>query len=153
MKDSLPGPAAALSKRAARRLIQRAFVLAGRARNVRQHIREAHLTILWILEDWDLEWTLVLDRGRLEFERRPAKRPDLTLKWPLAEAFFRDTEEASRAKGWPTALPDPASVETGFEFDGDLSLRKVLEPVYFAFCAALREVMTNPVDENGDPLL
>src|SRR6266481_4257192 len=77
-----------LSRRAARRIFQRAFVLAGRDRNVRQHIREAHCKILWVIEDWDFAWTVILDRGRVDFDRRPTKRPDLTLTWSTAEEFF-----------------------------------------------------------------
>src|SRR5438128_9637996 len=49
-----------LSKRAARRLIQRALVLTGRDRHVREHIREARLTMLWVLEDWGFAWTVHL---------------------------------------------------------------------------------------------
>jgi hypothetical protein len=76
------------SKRAARRLIQRALVLTGRDKQLRQHLREARLTTLWILEDWDLVWTVIIDRGKIEFERRPAKHPDLTLTWQTANEFF-----------------------------------------------------------------
>ena len=152
MKDSVLIPAN-LSKRAARRLIQRALVLTGRARTVRQRIREANLITLWIVEDWDLEWTLVVNRGRLEFERRPAKKPDLILKWDSAERFFRDTGAASRASGWPAGTADAAAASGGFELSGDLSRQRLLEPVYFAFCAALKDVLASPVDENGDPLV
>ena len=45
----------ALSKRGARRAIQRAFVRVGRERAIRQHLREAELTTLWTIEDWGFE--------------------------------------------------------------------------------------------------
>ncbi len=98
-----PDPASdspTLSKRAARRLIQRAFVLAGRDRIVRQHIREARLTTRWILEDWKLTWTLILDRGKLDFDRRPIKKVHLILTWASASAFFKEVQNATRSRGW-----------------------------------------------------
>jgi hypothetical protein len=152
MNDSVCNPAG-LSKRAARRLIQRAIVLAGRNRTVRQHIREAHLNTLWIVEDWELRWTMVLDRGKVAFDRRPTKNPDLTLTWMTAGAFFRDLEVASRAKGWPSRAAADADVESAFQLSGELSFQRMLEPVYFAFCEAFRGLLSNPVDENGDPLI
>src|SRR5574340_1551292 len=82
-----------ISKRAARRLIQQAFVLTGRDRSVRQHIREARLETLWVLEDWNFEWTIVLDRGRLRFKRRASRTPDMTLSWPEAAKFFASIQE------------------------------------------------------------
>jgi hypothetical protein len=144
---------ATLSKRAARRLIQRAFVLAGRDRVVRQHIREANLSTRWVLEDWDLEWTLILDRGKLDFERRPAKRADLVLTWSSASAFFREVQNATRSRGGLAASAGQDGQAPTTKLNGDIRFVKILEPVYFSFCAALREVLANPVDENGDPLV
>jgi hypothetical protein len=126
----------ALSKRAARRLIQRAFVLAGRDRNVRQHIREVRCLMLWTIEDWDLAWTVSLDRGRMEFDRRPTKRPDLTLSWPTAEEFFEQVAVGTRKNDPP-------------DHSGDATLWKFGQVVYSSFCAAMREVLCDPVDENG----
>lgn len=83
------------SKRAARRIIQRAFVLTGRDKQFRQHIREVRLTTLWALEDWELIWTVIINRGKIEFERRPTKHPDLTLSWPTADEFFVCAREAA----------------------------------------------------------
>ncbi len=128
-----------LSKRAARRLIQRAFVLAGRERNVRQHIREARGAILWVIEDWDLAWTIFFEKGKLEFDRRPAKRPDLTLTWPTAEEFFAQIEATTRRDDLP-------------ERTGNAQLWKFGQPVYAAFLVALREVLLDPVDEDGTRL-
>lgn len=125
-----------LSKRAARRLIQRAFVLAGRDRNVRQHIREARGAILWVIEDWDLAWTTFLKKGKLEFDRRPAKCPDLTLSWPTAEEFFAQGETDARRNDGPQRT-------------GRTELWKFVQPVYGTFFAALREVLQDPVDEDG----
>lgn len=128
-----------LSKRAARRLIQRAFVLAGRDRHLRQHLREVRLSALWLLEDWNVSWTVELDRGRLQFLRRPTKHPDVTLTWPSAEEFFRQVED-----GEPRHL--------GFECQGTLAARRLLDAVAKTFSACLRQVLQNPVDDAGDPL-
>ena len=52
-----------ISKRAARRVIQRAIVLTGRDRSVRQNIREVRIATLWVLENWNHERTVNLERG------------------------------------------------------------------------------------------
>lgn len=127
---------AGLSKRAALRIFQRAFVLAGRERNVRQHIREAHCLILWVIEDWDLAWTIILDRGKIEFDRRPTKHPDFTLTFPSAADFFKKVDRSARKDDGPSRT-------------GDTTYWKFAQPVYSGFCTALREVLQNPVDENG----
>ena len=127
---------ARLSKRAALRVFQRAFVLAGRDRNVRQHIREAHCLILWVIEDWDLDWTVTLNKGKMEFDRRPTKHPDLTLTWHTADEFFKQVESGARKDDGPLRT-------------GDATYWKFAQVVYSGFCASLREVLQNPVDENG----
>ena len=129
-----------LSKRAARRIIQRAFVLAGRDRNVRRHIRDAELISLWIIEDWDLAWTLLVHRGRVQFDRRPTRKPDLTLTWRTAEDFFKESEASERG-------------QERSEVTGNLELCRFTGPVCQAFWASLRELLKNPVDESGDPLV
>jgi hypothetical protein len=129
-----------LSKRAARRIIQRAFVLAGRDRNVRQHIRAAEVTSLWIIEDWHLSWTLLVHRGRVEFDRQPARRPDLTLTWRTAEDFFKESESCERG-------------QSNSEVTGNLALRRFIEPVWRAFGVSLRGLLRNPVDGSGEPLV
>jgi hypothetical protein len=128
------------SKRAARRILQRAFVLTGRDRQLRQHIREARLTTLWILEDWDLIWTVIIDRGKIEFERRPAKHPHLTLSWRTANEFF------SCARG-------DASPESRPELAGGLELRRVASNLLKCFFGYLGHVLRNPVDGAGESLL
>jgi hypothetical protein len=136
------GPVAspALSKRGARRAIQRAFVLAGRERAIHQHLREAELTTLWAIADWGLEWTVVFDHGRLEFHRGRAGRPRLTYSWPRADDFFAHIEDGP---------PGP----DGFACIGDPGVRKFAEPVFNAFASALRTVLANPVDDDGEQLL
>lgn len=136
--DTLP-VSAPLSKRAARRIIQRAFVLVGRDRHLRQHLREASVTTLWVLQDWEFAWTVKLDRGRVYFDRRPAKHPDMALIWPTAEAFFQNIENGKPSEG-------------GFEWQGDAAHRRLLGSVVRALGAYLRQVLRNPVDENGVPL-
>jgi hypothetical protein len=128
------------SKRAARRILQRAFVLTGRDRQLRQHIREARFTTLWILEDWDLVWTVIIDRGKIEFERRPAKHPDLTLSWQTANEFFSCAREG-------------ASPESRLELVGSLELRRVASNLLKCFFAYLAHVLRNPVDGAGESLL
>jgi hypothetical protein len=128
------------SKRAARRMIQRAFVLLGRNKHLRQHIREAHLTTLWVLEDWNFVWTVIFDRGRIEFERRPAKKPDLAFTWRTAGAFLRQVEEGSAPEG-------------SFELAGNQELRRFSEPLLKGLLESLRHVLRNPVDDVGESLL
>ena len=130
----------ALSKRGARRAIQRAFVLAGRERAIRQHLREAELTTLWTIEDWGLEWTVVFDHGRLEFQRGRSGKPRLTYTWPTADDFFRHIEAGPHES-------------TDFECTGEPAVRRLAEPVFTAFAKALRTVLANPVDDEGERLL
>jgi len=130
----------ALSKRAARRLIQRAFVLTGRDKHLRQHLREAHLTTLWVVEDWDLTWTVILGRGGIEFERRPAKKPDVVLTWPTAEKFFQEVEYDSLLTG-------------AHQFDGKQELRRFSEPLLKGFFKSLCHVLRYPVGDTGESLL
>jgi len=127
-----------ISKRAARRIIQRAFVLLGREKASRQHVRETQLTTLWVLEDWDLKWTVVLDRGRFEVARRPAKRPDVTLTWPTAEEFFHDGDGGGSQH--VQFLPTPGH-------------QRFFQPLLREFFLSLRQVLGNPVDDVGKSLL
>lgn len=158
------------SKRAARRLLQRAFVLTGRDRPLRQHIREARFTTLWVLEDWDLVWTVIIDRGKIEFARRPAKHPDLTLSWRTAMEFFSSASLSYRAKRGIS----PDSFESGIasftqngsdasdgsalpksspELAGNLELQRVASNLLNCFFGYLGHVLRNPVDGAGESLL
>lgn len=121
-------------------MIQQAFVLTGRDRSVRQHIREARLETLWVLEDWNFEWTVTIDRGRIRFDRRPTRTPDVTLAWPDAAAFLAAIEEAR--------APDDSRV-----LAGNRDLLVYVEPVYKSFCRSLGEVIKYPVDDAGNPLM
>ena len=129
-----------ISKRAARRLIQQAFVLTGRDRTVRQHIREARVTTVWTLEDWSFEWTIVLDRGKVRFDRRPARVPDMALTWPNAAEFFETIELGQ--------TPDDS-----LTMEGNLAFRNFVDLVYRSFCRSLQHVIQYPVDDAGDPLM
>ena len=128
------------SKRAARRILQRAFVLTGRDRPLRQHTREARLTTLCILEDWDLVWTVIIDRGKIEFERRPAKHPNLIFSWQTANEFFSCTRES-------------AAPENSLELNGKLELRRIASNLLNCFFRQLGHVLRNPVDSAGESLL
>jgi hypothetical protein len=132
---------AQLSKRAARRIIQRAFVLAGRDRNVRQHIREARVKSLWMIEDCELIWTLFIHLGRVEFDRKPTKKPDLIFTWRTVEDFFKEAGTTPRG---PFRLADVT---------GNLALRRFTDPVCKAFWVSLDELLRNPVDESGESLV
>lgn len=129
-----------LSKRAARRMIQRTFVLVHRDRQAHQHLREARLATQWAIEDWDLEWSVILDRGRLEVDRRAAKKPDLVFRWRSAAEFFRHVES-----GKPP--------EEGFSMEGAREVRKFSDPLLKSFIKWLYHVCKNPVDDLGESLL
>jgi hypothetical protein len=125
-----------LSRRAARRLIQRATVLAGRDRNVRQHIREARVTMHWVLEDWGFEWTVILDRGRIKFDRRPVRHPDVTLSWREAASFFASAREGRDNR-------NDYSVGGGAEF------RRYADLIWKALRFSLGDVLRFPFDDDG----
>jgi hypothetical protein len=133
-------PATSLSKRAARRIIQRAFVLMGRDKVLRHQIREAEIITLWIIEDWDLEWTVFLHRGRFEVERRPAKHPAVTLSWPTATEFFQQVDRAESAGIQAQILPAQER-------------HRFFETLLRGFFACLRHVLANPIDDVGESLL
>ena len=128
-----------ISKRAARRLIQRALVLVGRDRTVRQHIREAQVKMLWVLADWQFGWTVRLHRGKVLFDRRPARKPHLTLTWPSAKDFFKDIDEGR-------------TVDATLQLEGDLQLRRYSEVILRTFSRLLGQVMRHPFDDAGNPL-
>lgn len=133
--ETAPG---GLSKRAAQRLIQRALVIAGRNRNVRQHIREADLTSVWTIADWDLEWAVAIRRGKLDFERRVPHRPDIRVTWATADVFFTEAENGGA---------------TQLQYDGPAEARRLWEVVYAAFRAALKDLLLDPVDADGRSLV
>lgn len=141
-EDSLPvqDPATSLSKRAARRIIQRTFVLMGKDKVLRQLIRECQMTTLWIIEDWNFEWTLYLDRGKFELERRPAKHPHLTLTWTTAEEFFRQVDR-------------PANSEIQVQILPETQPRRFIATLLRGFFFNLRHVLAHPVDALGESLL
>lgn len=125
-----------LSKRAARRLIQRAFVLLGRNKHVRQHFREAHLKMLWVLADAEFEWSVLLDKGKVQFDRRPVRNPDITLTWARAEVFF---ESARSGRDQPE----------DFSIDGRQDLRRLAEMLWRALREELGNVLRFPIDDEG----
>ena len=164
------------SKRAARRILQRAYVLTGRDRTLRQHIREARFTTLWILEDWDFAWTVIVDRGRIEFERRPAKHPDLTFSWPTADGFFSSAALSLRSYSHGGGIlpgtfqskiplqrlrdrnesdaPDSGALAgSPLNLTEDPELRRVASYLLNCFLGHLGRVLRNPVDGAGESLL
>jgi hypothetical protein len=141
-EETLPlqDPATSLSKRAARRIIQRTFVLMGKDKVLRQLIRESEITTVWMIEDWELEWTVLLRRGKFEVERRQSKRPDITLTWPTAEEFFRQVDRTG-----------DASVQVQMTPEQDHP--RFFETLLRGFFSTLRSVLENPVDAVGQNLL
>ncbi len=128
----------AWSKRAALRLIQRAWVLTGRDRAVRQRVRATRLTTRWALRDWRLEWTVGLDRGTVRFGRRPARQPEVIFSWPSAEEFFRNLEAGCG--------------DRGLETEGDPQARRATEFVRRIFLERLRQVIQYPFNDEGQRL-
>ena len=112
----------------------------GRDKVLRQQIRESEITTLWIVEDWELEWTVFLHRGKFEVERRPAKHPDVTLAWPTAEEFFQQVDRSGDANVQVQILPAQEH-------------RRFFETLLRGFFACLRHVLANPVDDVGESLL
>ena len=133
-------PATSLSKRAARRIIQRAFVLMGRDKVLRGLIRECEIITLWAVEDWQMEWTVFLHRGKFEVERRPAKHPEVTLSWTTAEEFFRQVDHTDGADVKVQILPPKEH-------------RRFFDTLLRGFFTSLRHVLSNPVDDAGESLL
>jgi len=115
-------------------------VLTGRDRSVRQHIREVRIATVWVLEDWNFEWTVEIDHGKLRFERRPPRAPDVTLTWPSADDFFRNIGEGR--------TPD-----THLAIEGSVAHRGYVDIVYRGFCRQLEQVIKYPFDDAGNPLL
>lgn len=130
----------ALSKRAARRLIQRAFVLVGRDKSIRQQLREASLITLWRLEDWGLEWTVTVEGGKFEFHRGKSGKPQVTYTWPSAEEFL-------------TQIETGASKADVFQWEGSSETKRLFDPAFAAFCRSLSGVLRNPIDDDGERLL
>ena len=124
-----------LSKRAALRLIQRAWVLTGRERSVRHYVREARLSTRWSLGVGGPVWTVVIDRGRVHFERRPTKQPNVTFVWSSAEDFFRNVENGCN--------------DQTLKIEGEPEARRKAEPIGRVFLQMLRRVMKYPYDDDG----
>ncbi len=137
---ALQDPATALSKRAARRIIQRTLVLMGKNKALRQLIRESQLTTVWSIEDWDMEWTVLLHRGKFEYERRQSKQPDATLIWPSAELFFGQVDN----------LKD---VDLHAQISSQKANPHFYSTLLRGFFSTLRLVLEDPVDAVGQNLL
>ena len=133
-------PSSNLSKRGARRVIQRAFVLAGRNRTLRQSLRDVQLNTRWAIEDWDLEWTVLLNSGHPEFHRGHVGKAQVALRWQSGKAFLGQIETGLVAKD-------------DFAFDGDPGWRRIIDALFSVFRASLKEVLHDPVDDDGVRLI
>ena len=142
-KRALPlqDPATSLSKRAARRIIQRTFVLMGKdkvsaAANPR--IAKSPRFGSWKTGRWS--GRCFSTAGSLKLERRPAKHPDVTLSWPTAEEFFHQVDRSGDANVQVQILPEQEH-------------RRFFETLLRGFFSCLRHVLANPVDAVGESLL
>ena len=131
---------ASLSKRGARRVIQRAVVLTGRDKALRQKLRSVELTTRWLIEDWGLEWTVVVDQGHIEFHRGHVGKAQVSILWKTGDEFLGHLETKSVPAG-------------GFELECEPGLRRVVDMVFQAFLSTLRNVLADPVDDDGVRLL
>lgn len=129
-----------LSKRGARRVIQRAVVLIGRDKALRQKLRSVELTTRWLIEEWGLEWTVVVDQGHIEFHRGHVGKAQVNILWKTGDHFLGQLE----AKSAPTE---------GFELECEPGLRRVVDMVFQSFLGTLRKVLVDPVDDAGVRLL
>ena len=123
-----------LSKRGARRVIQRALVLIGRDKGFRQRTRGLTLNTQWTIEDWDLEWTALLAEGRLESHRGHTGRPQTSFRWKTGEDFMNHI--ASGESG-------------GFELECRAVSRPLAEMILARFRTTLKAVLENPVGDDG----
>ena len=125
-----------LSKRGARRVIQRAVVLLGRDKAFRQKVRTVQLNSRWNVEDWDLEWTVIVTQGRMEFHRGETGRAQTHLRWKTGEDFLKHVE-SGRAPG------------DGFEHECPAAEKALVESLLARFCATLKSVLADPADDDG----
>lgn len=125
-----------LSKRGARRVIQRAVVLLGRDKAFRQKVRTVQMNSRWSVEDWDLEWTVIVAQGRMEFHRGRTGRAHTHLRWKTGEDFLKQVE-LGRTPG------------DGFELECPAAEKALVESLLARFCATLKSVLADPVDDDG----
>jgi hypothetical protein len=138
--ESVESAPASLSKRGARRVIQRAFVLMGRDRALRQKLRGTELATRWRVEDWDLEWTAVMAGGRFEFFRGQTGRAPVNIHWERGEDFLAQVRHGGTSFA-------------GFSYHCDAAARRPLELVIQSFLTTLRRVLQNPIDDDGVRLI
>jgi hypothetical protein len=125
-----------LSKRGARRVIQRAVVLMGRDKALRQKLRSVELTTRWLIEDWGSEWTVIVDQGHIAFHRGHVGKPQVKFLWTTGDAFLSHLEPKST----------PAE---GFKLECEPALRRVVDMLFQPFLTTLRNVLADPVDDDG----
>lgn len=145
MRDDTTVPNAAesipsLSKRAARRVIQRAFVLVGRDKALRQKFRSVELASHWRVEDWDLKWTVVVDEGHIEFHRGHVGKAKVSFLWMTGDDFLGQIVTGTNPGG-------------GFDLDCEAALRRVADPLFAAFASTLKVVLADPIDDDGVRLM
>ena len=128
--------APSLSKRGARRVIQRTFVLMGRDKALRQRLKSVELTMRWMVEDWGLEWTVILAQSHLAFHRGHVGKAQVSFRWKTGDDFLGQIEKG----------PNPGE---GFELECEPALRRVVDLLLAAFCNTLKTVLADPVDDDG----
>ena len=129
-----------LSKRGARRVIQRAVVLMGRDKALRQKLRSVELITRWLIEDWGSEWTVIVDEGHIAFHRGHVGKAQVSILWKTGDKFLAHLEAKS-------------ALTEGFALECEPALRRVVDAVFQAFLSTLRQVLADPVDDAGVRLL
>lgn len=125
-----------LSKRGARRVIQRAVVLMGRDKALRQKLRSVELTTRWLIEDWGSEWTVIVDEGHIAFHRGHVGKAQVNFFWKTGDDFLAHLE----------AMQAPTE---GFELECEPDMKRLVDTVFQAFLLTLRGVLADPVDDDG----
>ncbi len=128
--------AGALSKRGARRVIQRSFVLMGRNKALRQKLRSVVLTTRWAVEDWGLEWTVLVAKGQLEFHRGHVGKAQVQVTWKAGEDFVAQLESG-------------AAPSEGMQIECEPADRRNVDLLFQSFIETLRNVLADPIDDDG----
>ena len=95
---------------------------------------------IWSIEDWGLEWAVVIRHGKLDFDRRLPRQADIRVSWTTASGFFREAGS-------------PRSSESEARYEGSPEARRLWDTLYREFRAALAELLQNPVDQDGRSLM
>jgi hypothetical protein len=108
----------------------------GRDKALRQRLKGVELTTRWMVEDWGLEWTVILDQGYLEFHRGHVGKAQVSFLWKTGEEFLGQIETG--------LIPGD-----GFELECEPALRRLIDLLLAGLCSTLKAVLADPVDDDG----